>query len=421
MMNTGNIPAHDDCWQCYHPPVFYGISALTGRLALAGGVKPPQLPKLLQFLVCLYGILTLGILAAILNRLPVSEYSRLIAFGTACFLPRHIYMSALHSNDAISYLFVSLSVYLLLLAIDKKLPVTILSLTSVVMTLTLFTKFTSFVILPVGLCAFALLAYYRLFASQKQAALTLVMVFLIPAASLGVFLGSNLKTTGSALPWNVEQLDPSRTQPRDQEQMDFFSFKPWDCILGPPMLAPGKIHSFWTLVYSGMWFDNEPKFLFYLDVHPAWWKHYYAWLRGEKDYPGDNRWLSALTRFTAMALLSLGLVPFGLILIGGYRYFQGLWKQAVNPVDQIKLSLFPTLLFFNVIGMIALAIRLPVFSAAKATYLLNSLSAFCVLLCLGLMPLEMHRRRQSIFTIIFSVIFFLSGLHILEIVSASWS
>src|ERR1044071_6733461 len=28
IMTTGTIPGKNDCWQCYHPPVFYWISAM---------------------------------------------------------------------------------------------------------------------------------------------------------------------------------------------------------------------------------------------------------------------------------------------------------------------------------------------------------------------------------------------------------
>ena len=31
IMKTGTIPGKNDCWQCYHPPVFYWISAMAGH------------------------------------------------------------------------------------------------------------------------------------------------------------------------------------------------------------------------------------------------------------------------------------------------------------------------------------------------------------------------------------------------------
>lgn len=88
IMKTGAIPGKNDCWQCYHPPVFYWISAMAGHVAAHVGIASlPRLLKFFQFVVCFYGILTLGILYLILNKLRLSNFSRLLAFGTACFFP----------------------------------------------------------------------------------------------------------------------------------------------------------------------------------------------------------------------------------------------------------------------------------------------------------------------------------------------
>jgi len=59
IMQTGATPAKDACRQCYHPPVFYWISAIVGSVAAGMGCGGESLLKLLQFLSCLYGVLTL--------------------------------------------------------------------------------------------------------------------------------------------------------------------------------------------------------------------------------------------------------------------------------------------------------------------------------------------------------------------------
>jgi hypothetical protein len=155
IMKFGTIPAKNACWQCYHPPVFYWI---------------------------FYGILTVGIIYLILSKLPLSDFSRLIAFGTVCFLPRHIYMSAMNSNDTISYLFVALSIYLLLIAIERKLSLLILLLASIVISITLFTKYSSYVVLPIILTSFVLLFYNGLIVPRKKVAASLILILLVPVA-----------------------------------------------------------------------------------------------------------------------------------------------------------------------------------------------------------------------------------------------
>jgi hypothetical protein len=416
IMDSGTIPAKDACWQCYHPPVFYWISAMTGNIAVTMGVNFPQLLKLLQFICCFYGILTLGIIYLILRKLPLSHFSRLIAFSTVCFLPRHIYMSAMNSNDTITYLFVAFSIYLLLIAIERKLSPLILLVVSIVISVTLFTKYTAYVVLPIILIVFASLFYKRLIAPRKQLLVSFISVLFIPITLLSIYFISNIKNYDSPLPWNVKQLDFSLTQPRDNRRLDFISFKPWESM-STPIIVPGKMHSFWTLLYSGMWYDNEPKFLFSLDSNLDWWLHYYGWLRGEESFPGDNPSMSNLTKLTGAGLMAFGLFPLLLIISGLYNYCRGSWKSWMKAegMDVVKMSIFPTLLFGNATGIIALALKLPVYSVVKASYFLNSLPAFAVFLSLGLMPCETNKNLKWTIVIVFGVLFALVSLHILHI------
>lgn len=415
IMKTGAIPDKDACWQCYHPPVFYWISAMAGNIAMHGMAKLSHLLKFFQFIVCFYGILTIGILYLILNKLPLSNFSRLLAFGTACFLPRHIYMSAINSNDTISYLFVALSIYLLLIAIERKFSFLLLLTASVVISVTLFTKYTSFVVLPVTLVVFVLLLYKRLFASRKQALIFFVLIILMPATILGAYAISNIKHYDSAFPWNVNQIDPSFIQPRDSSHFNFFTFEPWESI-DPPIIVPGRMHSFWTLVYSGTWFDNEPKFLYFLVTDQSWWDHYYAWLRGEERFPEGSPTISGLTKFIGAGLALLGLFPLSLIVAGAGKVFIGSWRRRASAEELAKMSMFATLLLSNAVVMVALAVRLPVYSAAKASYFLNSLPAFVVFLGFGLMTCEKSKPLKWTMTAAFSLLFFFVSAHILHIV-----
>jgi len=415
IMKTGAIPGKNDCWQCYHPPVFYRISAMAGHVAMHMVVKFSQLLKFFQFVVCFYGILTLGILYLILNKLPLSNFSRLLAFGTACFLPRHIYMSAINSNDTISYLFVALSIYLLLIVIERKFPFFLLLTVSIIISVTLFNKYTSSIVLPVVLIVFAALAYKRLFPSLKQAWLFFVLIIFVPMTILSAHLIWNKKHYDSPLPWNVNRSDPSLIQPRDGDHFDFFTFKPWESI-DPPIIVPGRMHSFWTLVYSGMWFDNEPKFLYFLVANQSWWDHYYAWLRGEENFPEGSPTISSLTKFLGAGLTVFGLFPLLMIITGVTNLFLGSWRSHANSEEMVKMSIFPTLLFSNMVVMIALAVRLPVYSAAKASYFLNSLPAFVVFLSLGLMVCEKNKPLKWTMIAAFSLLFCLASMHILHIV-----
>src|SRR5258707_7839503 len=131
-------------------------------------MTPPHMVKLLQFICCFYGIATLGVCYLILKKFPFSAFASAIAFGVICFLPRHIYMSAMNSNDTISYLFVAISIYLTVVALERGLAPWRLVLLSIILTLTVFAKYTAFAVLPAVLGGLVLAYLVRLFFFLKQ-------------------------------------------------------------------------------------------------------------------------------------------------------------------------------------------------------------------------------------------------------------
>src|SRR5438477_9251258 len=203
IMERGAISAKDTCFQCYHPPVFYWISAMIGKMMLAGGMTPPHMIKLLQFVCCFYGIATLGVCYLILKKFPLSAFSSAIAFGTICFLPRHIYMSAMNSNDTISYLCVAISIYLTVVALERKLAPLRLALLNIVLTVTVFTKYTAFAVLPAVLAGVLWAYHVRLVDSRRQLWLSILAVLAMPVSVLGGYMVANVKHDYTPLPWNV--------------------------------------------------------------------------------------------------------------------------------------------------------------------------------------------------------------------------
>jgi len=387
IMQTGATPPKDACFQCYHPPVFYWISAIIGHIALSRGVNVPHMMKLLQFVCCFYGIATLGVCYLILKKFPFSAFSAAIAFGVICFLPRHIYMSAMNSNDTISYLFVAISIYLTMVALERRVAPWRLVILSIILTLTVFTKYTAFAVLPAVLVGLVWAYRVRLIVSREQLWLSILAALSLPLLILVGYMASNVRHYHTPLPWNVSIYDPSMDRPRDPGGISFFSFKPWEDVT-MPMLAPGKLHSFWTMIYSGMWFDTEPYFL------------------------------SSSTMFAAAGLILLGLVPLALLLIGGFLCVRGKWKKLfdTSPANRASMSLFPVLLASNIAGIIALTMRLPVYNAIKPSYLLNAMSAFMVFIALGVMFLEKNRILRRTMLVTSGALFVLVTVHVLHIV-----
>jgi hypothetical protein len=420
IMQTGKIPPKNACWQCYQPPVFYGLSAMIGKFALGVGIDKLYLPKILQFLCFLYGALHLGVVYLILKKITLSSFSKVIAFATACFLPGHIYITAMHSNDTISYLAVAICIYLLIIVIERKLALSWSILLSIAMAVAIFTKYTAFALIPTVIFAYMIILFRRVIVPARKVMISMAVTFLLPLLFLGSYLFYNMKTYDTALPWNSAILNPVATQPHASD-LSFVTFKPGE-FMAEPILRPGNLDSFWTLLYSRMWFDVEPKFLYFTDPDDQWWHHYYSWIRGEEPFPAEAKRFSAFTRFFGFWLLALGLFPLLISIAGGWRILFGKWRLwgKSNGIEMVKMQIFPAFLMVNLAGMIAYAIKNPVFSCIKAIYLLNSLPALAVLLGVGVMLFEKYKIIKGIIGVVFVTLFILVIFHILYIVGSAW-
>ncbi len=413
----GSIPPKDALWQSYQPPVFYVISAVICKLFLAVGGPPLLLGKVLQFIPCLYGILTIGMVYLILRKLPLSEFAFIVSFASICFLPRHIYMGALHSNDALAVLGVTTSTYLLLTMYQHQCRYPHLILTSIVLTATIFTKYTAFVVLPMAVIAVLPVLTKRVDMPAKKIVIVIMLLLGVPLVFLTFYCTDNYCTYGHPLPWNDTMLAAHKSQPRSAEGISYVSFKPWQTI-STPILAPSNIGSFWTLIHSRMWFDLEPKFIYFTDKNSSWWDSYYLWLSGKRDFPTSPP-LSRWTRATGATLITLGLIPLFIMLAGFYESIarkRGKWIST--STESHAASLFLILLLFNALGVVALTMKSPVYSSMKATYFMNSLPAFAVFFGYGLETFGTRKRWKWAIGVLLGLCWAVVTFHVIHI---AWS
>jgi len=419
IMQYGTIPAKNACWECSQPPIFYLVSAKIGRLCFDMGANTAQITKFLQLICCFYGIITIIVIYLIINKYPLSTFSKLISFGLVCFLPRHIYMSAMHSNDTMAYLFVAICIYILIINIERNFSLISLMLLSLVISITIFIKYNTLVVIPIVLVIFIFGFINSPKTDRNKKFVLYCLTLLIPLSILSTYMLYNIKAYGKALPVAYEIFsNPLDSQPRDEVRVSFLNFKPWGSI-ATPILAPGKLSSFWTIVYNGMWFDTEPKFLCFMDSNTAWWRQYFGWQNGLKRFPGDNPSMSKLTKLEGSSLITLGLFPLLLSFIGFIDYYINYIKlyPKYKWIETTKMSIFPALLICNAAGIIAVTSNIPVFSHMKASFFLVSLPAFAIYLSLGVMACENRSTLKWAITIIFGALFVIVFLHILHILS----
>jgi len=387
LLETGRLPAASDCWECYHPPVFYVVSAGIARLASFAGVAAVGVQKIVHFMPCLYGILTLVLLASILRRLRLPTLPTCVAFATACFLPRHVYMSAMHSNDTIAYLGVTLCVALNLAAFDDGLRPRRLVLLALALAATVLTKYTSLVALPMVLAPFAAAWAWRLAPGRRRIAIAGVGVALPALVALLLFTLPNVREYGRPFPSNLELFhDEWLASGRAARDIDWWGFHPLQAI-GTPILAPGQRDSLWTVLWASSFFDTEPRFLRFTDpADPAWWEAYDRYLGGADDaaWPGVEA-LSRATRLTGSLLLTLGLLPLLLLLLGALDAVLGRWRMLF-PVDRpaaVRMVMLPLLALGIAAGIVLTTWKFPYTFSMKSTYVLNALPACVVFVALG--------------------------------------
>lgn len=417
IMQTGTIPGKFDCWECYQPPVFYVISAVIGKVLAYEDVSIPNILKALQFTNCMYGIITIWIMFLILKRLPISDFTRLCGLGLICFMPRHIYMSAMFGNDALSYLAISVCIFLLLRIVDGKyLSLSYLLLLSAVVSLTIFIKYNTFIIIPTICIAFALLSWGANHLSIQQVFVKGIIVLIIPLVILGGYCINNRNTYGVALPFNTALKNPTEYQPHDELQRDFMTFKPW-LFIEYPILKPGQLNSFWTLMYSSTWFDTDSKFIKHTGPENLWNK-YYEWLKDKENSFPDV--MTGPIHHNIMLVGSwielLGLIYIILGISGFFFIFREfVYSPLKNQEIVIKGLIFLMLFVFNAAGCILMVIKTPVYSSIKSSYMLTALPSFCAFASVGMVLWEKYRIVKYIYGTLLGVLFLLVTIHIIQL------
>jgi hypothetical protein len=371
IVNTWEIPDKRACLQCFHPPAFYVVAAVVARVAIALGASSQMVPKVLQFLVCGLSIGSLIFTYLIVGMAPVSGRSRLVAVAIVSFLPRHVYMATMFSNDAPSYFLITAAAYLAMRLVRGGGWPTAIGLACTA-TAAVFTKYTALAVLPT-IAAAALVLFSR---GQRVAASRCALALLVPVLILGVAMASNVARYGRALPITDAAEPAALRQPRDPGGADFTSFRPWQFV-ERPVLRPGAMSSFWTLLQAGAWFDIEPLFGDLLAPSDMW-ERYYAWRNGLGSYPGDPSARSYLA--WGVALEVLGLLALGFALLGALAL-----ARRARARDRVVFDVLPVCVLgvFTLAGVARLTAALPAYSSMKASYTLGALAGFAVLIAAG--------------------------------------
>jgi 4-amino-4-deoxy-L-arabinose transferase-like glycosyltransferase len=123
IVREGRIARPDECAQCYQPPLYYlicsGVYVIAERIQIERGANSSVAMitgfKAVQTVSAMAGTLTLLVCAFILrSTLKVTSHVEWLSLGVIALLPRHLYMSAMITNDALTYLAATLAIYFFL-------------------------------------------------------------------------------------------------------------------------------------------------------------------------------------------------------------------------------------------------------------------------------------------------------------------
>lgn len=388
LLREHRLPLATDCWECYQPPLYYLVAAgpyaavesATTRLSATtnpGRLAAAIAEKAVQLLSVLYGCATLWLSRRILRAaLPLavpatvpgihvarassarSPRHEALALSVIAFLPQHIYISAMATNDALTQFLATVAIYIAILAAARTgwREISCWVLVGVVCGLAVLTKAYGWVT-PAAI-AISLVSAARLSRARTTGALetsiasdltrdipnnpestpattpsfeppntttrrALAHASIVLAVALAVAIWPNVRNLRQYGRAQVDNFDffqtPMRFQPpgsfRDTEFLSFHPLALWE----KPFLHTSHVRSFWTEMYARFWFDYEP--IHTLSMYPPWLKLHgraeravpqwdqrrwnYILNYAPADVPMDMAWIGRISYLAALPLTLL--------------------------------------------------------------------------------------------------------------------
>ena len=434
MLEQHRWPHPDDGWQCYQPPLYHALSALTYRVfsGHAQGPPPPQPSyeersssagiqcrhpwhlagrKAIQFISTVCGIGTLWLVwQALRTVFPGRIFAQSLGVAFIAFLPRHIYMSGMATNDALTYLWASLCFWAILRAVappsdaaaNDRAAARALArmprnpaaphrarygwwlLAGLGAALAMWTKHYGLSCAVVLFAALAATVLVRRRATQWGGVRGPLLGAAV-ALALGIWpYVRNYELTGDPVVSPFKRLPNNMANqlPGELSKVSWASFR-LGALLAHPWLHISTVDSFWTALYAELWFDYGTSTTAYQYrpwpeyVWPIWRdQSLSARERERRGLIWDLRVMPPAMVPQARALYLLGLLPAALAVLGCV----GVFREAGGFVPSVVLL---TALALGVATPLFQTIRQPFRSSMKAAFALHALVPLAVLLCAG--------------------------------------
>jgi hypothetical protein len=261
LTKSWELPAPDAGWATAHPPFFYYASAAICRLLEDSSNELKIIT--LRLLVSAAGIAIAALAVVLVRRVdPDNPRRAVLAGGLVLFLPVHIYMSAMVTEEIVVAALMSAALVgagLRLSAGGVRATPGHAALLGLVGGLALLTKLTgALVILAV---AGTLLAVALRRGELRAAIGPVALMLLVTALVGGWYYARNLIEYGYLYPHGLEVHKIMFTMPPGERDVLDYLRIPLSLWRDPQVLDPGLLRSVWGSTYVSMWFDGHRVFL----------------------------------------------------------------------------------------------------------------------------------------------------------------
>lgn len=354
MADEWRIPLPTSGWSFFHPPLYYAFMASIWRLLapLDAVVRLNVGTGLIAMLGLIHG---LAIFAITRRYFPDRPLVHLLAAGLMFFLPMHLYTAGFLGNENLNGVLCSTSLVTLLWVLQR--PTWRRgALLGLCLGLAILTKFTAFAIVAGALGTLALQTLVR--RNWRAGAVSLAAACSVMLLVSGWFYARNISMYGTPFKMSrdefmVRHVENYQSQGR-RNLWEYVLFDP--LILRRPQWPRGipltgeftddfphdaLRESVLTGIYANAWFDSA----------------------GNTVLPGVG--YSDSSRHAGQILLTLGLVPSILVVVGVVTALQRLWRRGWDGTLVAMLSTSVAMAALFVKGMNTV----PMHAAVKATYL----------------------------------------------------
>ena len=335
-------------WSTGDPPLYFFLSALVWR-GLEGLGGRDLVLQALPLLSTLFGLAVAGLAALLVHRTdPGNPRRAWLAGGLLLYLPAHIHMSAMVSEEMLAALFTSLAV--LGLALRTPPPPAVAppawesaawkpaAAVGLAGGLALLSKLSGALAVAAAAATYALDGLRR--GALRAAALRLAAVLLVAVLAGGWYFARNRVLYGYLQPFGLPAHEIMFSMPPGERNIGDYLRVPLATWSDPQLLNPDLLHSVWGSTYATVWFDGHRAFL-----------------------PRE----SEVVRRLGTATLLLALLP---TLAFGIGVSRGL-RRAARCFDGPDLPLL-LLLGFTLAGYAVYTWHNPWFAAVKGTTLLGA-------------------------------------------------